>query len=258
MLAADWLDGVRESTGKSCSQFLSPANMFRSLIRAFRVSCNPDTFTLTGEGKLETLRKWLGELTEEDEIVMLVAHFPATFSVVQQFLEQAGIDYAVVAEPPAADILQRFYAASPKAALLTLSSILPGVSSERTGWQVPGVTLPRVTMIVLEASPILSEDERVKDYAAGLRCKVRLGRLLSFEDPVLQATLGGNYARMMEQLGLGRNDLVTSTMTSRALRRSLSRRTAKTNGPFNAFSAEEWLAANWTIGATKSGRRKTR
>lgn len=232
--------------------------MFRSLIRAFRVSCNPDTFSLTREGKLETLRKWLGELTEAGEFVMLVAHFPATFSSVQQFLEQTGIDYAVVAEPPAPEILRRFYAASPKAALLTLSSILPKASSEFEGWQVQGVKLPRVTMIVLEASPILSEEERVKDYAAGLVCKVRVGRLLSFEDPVLQATLGANYAQMMEQLGLGRNDLVTSTMTSRALRRSLSRRTAKMSGPFNAFSAEEWIAANLANDSANSGRRKTR
>lgn len=232
--------------------------MFRSLIRALRVSSLPDTFTLTREGKLETLRKWLGELTQADELVMLVAHFPATFSAVQQFLEQTGIDYAVVAESPAAEVLQRFYATSPKAVLLTLSSILPKVAPERTGWQVQGVTLPRVTMIVLEASPILSEDERVNDYAADLRVKVRIGRLLSFEDPVLQATLGASYARIMEQLGLGRYDLVTSTMTSRALRRSLSRRTAKMSGPFNAFSAEEWLGANLPIVAANSGRRKTR
>lgn len=230
--------------------------MFRSLIRAFRVARHPDTFTLTQEGKLATLRKWLDELLVEDTQVMLIAHFPATFSGVQQFLERAGLDYNVVPEPPVAEVLRRHFAASPKAALLTLSSILPRTPSEQVRTPDLAAKLPRVTLVVLEASPVLSEDERIMAYAESLQRKVRIGRLLSFEDPLLQATLGENYARMMEQLGLGRNDLVTSSMTSRALKRCLMRRTGNMRGPLNAHSAEEWLSANFS-GFSRQARRQS-
>ena len=212
------------------------------LLASSRVTYRPDSFTLTSRGKYSRLRQWLNDLAESNRPVVLLCHFESTFLEIQDTLDQFEIDFDILAKSLTRTVLMQQFEQRPLKPALTLASMLQidDLAPNRSS----GIASMKLAMIVLERYPNPVRDELIERFARSLGCPVQLGYLLSFDDPLLRELLGQNFIDLMQQLGLGENDLVSSAMSSRALSRAIRRRIRNIVDETAAKSPLEWLAAN--------------
>lgn len=212
------------------------------LLASPRVNSRPDSFTLTTASKYSTLIHWLRHFARNKQPVVMLCHFPSTFSEVQNVLDQNEQDFEILAETVTRTVLMRRFEGPTLTPQLTMASML------QIGELVP---MPRsvgnslnVALVVLERFPNPARDQEIEAFARNLGCRVQLGYLLSFEDPLLQELLGKPFIELMQQLGLRENDLVSSAMSSRAVSRAIRRRIQNVGKEVPADSPLEWLRAN--------------
>jgi hypothetical protein len=100
--------------------------------------------------------------------------------------------------------------------------------------------------MVLERHPNLMEDRRIDQFARIWPFSVRLGYLLSLQDPVIEYCIHPNIIEVLKQLGLRDQQLVTSGIITRRLEKVLQRvnlppRSSSSGRSITEDSAEEWL-----------------
>ncbi len=206
------------------------------------VNYRPDSFTLTSASKYSTLRQWLSDLAKSNRPVVLLCHFQSTFSEVQRMLDQFEFDFEIVAKSVTRPVLMRQFEDPTRRPLLTMASMLQ--ACELAPVRHSSQDSLNIAIIVLERFPNPVRDQAIEQFARSLGCPVQLGYLLSFDDPLIRKLLGPNFIELMQQLGLGENDLVSSVMSSRALSRAIRRRVKRVVNEISAESPLEWLDVN--------------
>lgn len=212
------------------------------LLGSSRVTYRPDSFTLTSRGKYSRLRQWLSDLAETNRPVILLCHFESTFLEVQDSLDRFEIDFDILARSVTRALLTEQFEKETGKPALTMASMLQ--IDDLAPNQSSGLAYMKLAIIVLERYPNPARDQLIERFARSLGCPVQLGYLLSFEDPLLRALLGQDFIDLMQQLGLGEHDLVSSAMSSRALSRAIRRRIKGVVDEAAAKSPLEWLAEN--------------
>ena len=205
---------------------------------------HPDAFTLTEERKYQTLRDWIQKLTGEGQQVMVVCHFQSTFLEIQRRLDDQDLDYRVLAEPVSEQQLLAMLIRERlrrEELILTMAPMLSVTGPVDPARPDPGFPL---ALIIPERYPLLANDRQLEQYVRNLSADAALGYLLSFEDPVIRHFLGPDFIQLMEHLGLGSNDLVSSWMTRRVLERALRRASSQLTHETPAASPLEWLSQN--------------
>lgn len=208
-----------------------------------------DSYALTTAARNQGLLKAVRYRLPTDRVIVILVHFPQTFELIQSLLEEEQIDYEVGPPRLPPEYLLETLPTKPDAranVLLTLASTLDEMALERP---LPVQPKFKLSMMVLERHPRLEADRRIELFARICPCPVRLGYLLSLEDPVIRHCIPPLTVQVLQQLGLRDQELITSRMVSRRIDQVLKRLGwprsdfSADNRPGNSSlqSAEEWL-----------------
>ncbi len=199
-----------------------------------------DTFAVTRQVVRKRVGQWVKLCIERKQHVLLLAHFKSTFVENVESLESSGLDFEILSQPLLADQLQTRFDKSPPTAWLTMPDMLleSGAPNQLSADRFSAA------MIVTERHPLIEADKKLERFARSLGGQVELGYLLSLEDPVIQHAIDQRTIELLKQLGLGRNDLISSHMLSRVLSKMLGRIEGQVVAETEAESPQEWLANN--------------
>lgn len=206
----------------------------------------PDSYALTDQGLQKHLLEALRFRQTIDRAIVLVTHFPATFERAQQLLEDNGLSPEIA--PVSFDpnfLLNLIDTPTPgqPPVILALARTFDDSSLDRP------VAVRRdlkISFMVLERHPRLAEDLRIDQFARVWPFSVRLGYLLSLQDPVIQYCIHPTAIDVLKQLGLRDQQLITSEMISRRLEKVLQRLNLpaiplSSSRTIAEDSANEWL-----------------
>lgn len=206
-----------------------------------RVELYPDTFALRREALWEGIRTAIERRREQDDLILLVTHFPATFLEAQERLESWGI------EPVASRVGWRPEELpwarigpdgerGPAPVLLVLSEMLQGAREDRVR-----DARRSVAMMVLERHPLSRSDERLLAFAKGIPAVTRLGHFASLEDDSVGPFVGDWTEMLLRQWGMRQVDLVTSDLVARRLTRARVAMDREIREEESVESARQWL-----------------
>ncbi len=225
--------------------------MFQRLFGKPRFRRFADSFTLTGARKLATLCHWTQQQAARGDVVIVLSHFQSSFLENQSALQDAGIEFDIMADT--LDEIQfrdrlLSTAAEPQI-LLSMSQMLQATpdTGSRTNQSRPlnqAKPLPPLSVIVTERYPLITVDEKLERFFQQMDSPVSMGYLIAFDDPILVHLLGQRFVNLLKQLGLGDQDLVSSTMTYRGLSRKLQHATSRVQQERPAISPEAWIQQN--------------
>jgi len=210
----------------------------------------PDSFTLSKANKMATLCQWVREQADQRNTVLVLCHFQSTFLENQLALQKANIEYDILARPLSEDQfvrrIQQFPADERGPVVLTMAQMFRPTElslAQRPGKPVPD-RMPKLSVIVTERYPMIVNDQKLERFLIQVDALVSLGYLISYDDPILIHLLGERFIELLRQLGLGENDLVSSSMTNRGLSRKLHKATAAIEQEQLADSPDEWIELN--------------
>ena len=165
--------------------------------------------------------------------VWLVAHRESTFLDLQDQLADWNCGYEI---PMAALVPQDVPPDSvldPASVKLILAPLL--LAPIATGRPVGNmITDSPLAVMVLDRSFDWASDQQIESFCRTLPLPVELGYLLSLDDPVVADVVDPTSRLVLEQLGMQRHGLITSTMITariRRRRRQASRRRDRTPSP---------------------------
>lgn len=206
----------------------------------------PDSYSLSQQGIEGHLLEAIKFRQAHDQAILLVTHFPATFDRLQGLLENAGHDFEIAPLNFGPDhllhLIDKVTSGSPPL-LLVLAATFDDSSFDRP---LPPNRKLNVSFMVLERHPALAEDQRIDQFARVWPFSVRIGYLLSMDDPVVKYCIHPTIIEMLKQMGLGDQELITSNMVTRQLERilkkfNLTARSSDSARTLAEDSAEEWL-----------------
>ena len=215
-------------------------SLFRKIFGRRQFQRFPDSFTLTQSRKWTTLCEWVDGQVRVDRDVLVLTHFPSTFVKTQSALQEADIDFEVLSSPIASDMLMRQFEHHATRTLITMAQML----APATALSTESTPQRELSVIVMERYPLLENDRLLENYLRQVSARVSAGYLVSFDDPVLRHLMGERFVNLMKQLGMGDNDLVSSTMTHRGFSRRLRAATSRITEEIPANSPEEWIQQN--------------
>ncbi len=199
-----------------------------------------DTFALTRSVVNEQLKQWVQSCVQRKQHVLLLAHFPATIEQIERSLDEADIQYEIIARQILADQFNAAIAQSDPIVWLTLPDVLiDSIQPRELNSQDSSLAV-----IVTERHPLVERDQRIERFARSLRGRIELGYFLSLEDPVIRQVVNPRSIELLKQLGLGQNDLISSHMTSRIVERMLRRISEQVSNEQPADSPEQWFELN--------------
>lgn len=206
----------------------------------------PDSYALTQQAAEKLLIDAIRFRQTLDRAIVLITHFPATFERIQQLLEDNRLAPEIAPLKFGPDFLIGLLESSAQGAppvLLALAQTFDDSSLDRPR---PARRDLKVSFMVLERHPSLEADRRIDQFARIWPFAVRLGYLLSLQDPVIQYCIHPTAIEVLKQLGLRDQQLVTSEMISRRLEKVLQRINLPANQispgrPLAEDTALEWL-----------------
>ena len=206
-----------------------------------------DHYALTRESLLAALQKPVNDCVDRHDLVLLVAHFPDCFTQIENQLEAWGLNFEVVVDRVDQDwVTTAGFDQQYNHVFLTLSGMLDShdeSAAKKTARGMQNESVRPVSMMVLERHPQIDRDHQVAAFAKSIINPVRLGYFLSLEDSVVTKLINPQLVQLMQQMGLTDQELVTSNMLTRRLKKVLSRQTI-TGNESTAESASEWFELN--------------
>ncbi len=211
--------------------------LFRLLRRMFPSDQLPDTFALRRTAVLDGVATVI-RCRKPNERLIVAAHFPQTFSELAGHLEARSLQFHIADRPIHSASIRSAFAESP--VLVTLAAMLqpslPGAAAD--DFEAP------VSVIVTERHPLSAPDDQIESFVSGINGPSRLAYFLSFEDPLIRRWIHPRAIEILRQFGLNENELISSQMVSRTLRRRQKRAHQKMKSETAADSIERWLQLN--------------
>lgn len=208
-----------------------------------------DSYALTAAARDRGLIEAVRYRQTTDQGILVLAHFPQTFERLQTLFEEQDISYEVGPLRLTPEFLLEQHPATRPAARPVVLTLVPTLDDAALDRPLPVRKRFKLSMMVVERHPRLAEERRVEMFARICPCPVRLGYLLSFEDPVIRHCIPPNTVQILQQFGLRDQQLVTSRMVSNLVDRVL-KRIAVAEAPRSSegsaaqpqlLSAEDWL-----------------
>lgn len=199
-----------------------------------------DAFALNRESVWRAVKRSLESPQNAGKSVWLVAHFVDTFADIQNQLDAWKVDYEVVSQPIDPNRLERSGLLSEKTIQLVLAELIPNVDS-----LLPEIdSRQTIAVIGLERHPQITHDLRIEAFCKQLPILVEYGYFLSLDDAVVQLVVNETSLKVLKQMGLNDNDLITSHMVTSRLKKVLARLSPTFTGDRPADSARQWLELN--------------
>lgn len=200
-----------------------------------------ESYALKAEGKWKAIRKAIEDVADQQQPLLLVAHFPETFLQLQDRLHSWELEYEILTAavtPQAIFEDPRFLGES---RFLTLAELL----------QPRGTPLPPrqrtsgFSVLVAERHPLARHDQNLDRFVSEIDLPTRIGYFLALEDPVPQVAVGDTAVTVMQQLGLNEHELITSQLLTRRIERFTKRLDSTITMEQKAESATEWFLLNY-------------
>ena len=102
-------------------------------------------------------------------------------------------------------------------------------------------------IIVAERHPLVSSDERIREFATTATCKCRLAFHLSMEDDLIRLFIPEMAMKVIEHT-ISDGESIKSRMVSKRIVGAQNKIEAKSTGNAPATSAEQWLKDNYVSG----------
>lgn len=217
-------------------------SLFRWLFRAPRFTRFDDSYAMTHDRLWELLRKAIQLQQSEGYRVWLVAHFAETFFWLQERMAESGLDYRITDRQLApSDALNIIRTNSTEAAnQLALAELLLSTSTQPT----PFDQHSKISVIVIERHPQIQHDWELESFARSIPCIVRFGYFLTLDDTVIQRVVPENMYRLLDLMGAGQHEMISSNMLTRGLEKALRKQAQKIHSDHPAESAKRWYELN--------------
>lgn len=214
--------------------------MFNWLFRKSTFHRFQDSYALREEAMFAGMVDALQARIAEGDCVFLMTHFPATFTRLEKKLAQLELNFSIVTGSIDSEMVAQLAARLPNQVHLTMAQMLQPDSALNVK-----VDHPDLAVVVCERHPMPKYDDAIAKWCHQLKYPVQLGYFLSLEDPIVSFVVPDQVKTLLEQFGLGENELITSSMVSKRLNSVLKRKAAKVVEEVAAESPEAWLAKNY-------------
>lgn len=212
-------------------------SLFRILFGK-RLIQHPDSFALTRSVLWDSIAKSIQLQQSIGKTVWLVVHFPETYLQCQEMLEGHDISYQVETEKiNEAWFLQTVGAPSSQTRLLLTDLMRPLKFESDPAFE----SEPKIAMMVVERHPHGPVNERLLRFAESIPCKVEVGHFLALDDEMVKQMVPAQMVDLLKTMGLGDNDLISSSMVTRIIKRRIGQTTDRVGADQIANSASEWL-----------------
>jgi preprotein translocase subunit SecA len=185
-----------------------------------------------------------GELQEHfsnAQPVLLLAHFPATLTEMEEELTRQGVSHQVITQQISAQEVNRLAEGSTEQFIhLGLVKQLP--ADPFADQEV--VEAGAMQILVAERHFLRKYDEVITDFAKALRNRCQITYHLSLEDPLMKVFVGEWVSGVLQRLGMDESSPVESPMVARRIRDAQRKLAQKGDYGPEARSAEEWLQSN--------------
>jgi hypothetical protein len=214
--------------------------MFKWLFRKSSFHRFQDSYALRHEAMLDGMFKALQTRLDSGDCVFLLVHFSETFTHLQESLETSELPFVIITLPIDSGQVKKLAEQHQGQVLVTMTQMLrhDTLPSEK-------LESPDVAVVVCERHPMPEYDDSITEWCRQLVFPVQLGYFLSLEDPVVNHVVPDQVKTMLEQFGLGENELITSAMVSKRLNSVLKRKAAKVTDEVQADSPAAWLQKNY-------------
>ncbi len=155
-------------------------------------------------------------------------------------LEQHGIDYFIETEPVTSTWFIDHGKEPGKLVHLLLADLAKPFTSG-TESEVEIIVPYRVAMMVAERHPYGPRDQRITEFALSLPARVEIGYYLAMEDELVNRLIPDHLIALLKTMGLQEQDLISSAMVTKQLRRFLRKGAKTTDIAGDAESAEQWF-----------------
>ncbi len=201
-----------------------------------------DAFMLTRARLWEALRQSIDSPEHSAKAIWLIAHFPDTFTELQNNLGQWSRDYEVITSPIEPQKLEHSGLLCRDSIKLILADLVPETFPDHPSLMTDNGK--QLGIIIVERHPDFNRDQRLLNFAKSLPVKVELGYFLALDDVVIKSVVNETTVEILKQLGLDEHELITSNMITRRLDTVLKRLGADDQNDWPADSAAEWLEKN--------------
>lgn len=205
---------------------------------------NDDAYATTREKLWQGVKQATATQLHLNRSIWLVAHFPDTFVLLQEQVNQWGLEYSIVRQPISIESLAgpNRNLLSPGSVHLVLADLVPADAADNE-MSLTG----NVAAMVVERHPYMASDAALHRHfksisATGLR--VELGYFMAFDDPLVATVLSETTVQVLNQLGLQSHSLINSMALTRRIERQLKKQQAKYVGNVDAENVELWLQLN--------------
>ena len=206
-----------------------------------------DAYGLDQSTKLSCLENALRRQLPAGQVPLVIAHFPETFSRLQQFLDECLIAYQIGERSVSHETIRLHAEHHSNEVLLVLAETLK-TSTSNPATEVPQRT--EIAAIAVERYPRPQNDLAIEDFCRNLPYRSRLGYFLAMDDPTVCNAVGENLIELMKQLGMKPATMISSEMMNSRINRSLNRRYADLRHEVLTDSAEDWFLQNKPIEST--------
>ena len=204
-----------------------------------------DCYALDRQRLWEAISKGIVAQRTDDKLVVIVCHFPETFSNIQERLSQEEIEYQIPSSRLCVDSLQDAKKSKDNSVLLVLADLIDELPDERN--RPPIEPAFELTVMVCERHPMPSKDRNIEKFCRDLPIPVRLGYFLALNDAIVELAINEMTFQLLKQMGLEEQELIASNMITKRLDKTLSRMERQMGEEVISDSAEEWIENNLDV-----------
>jgi preprotein translocase subunit SecA len=198
-----------------------------------------DRIWLTTAAKWRGLCRELFEHRSNAQPCLLLAHFPATLTEVQQELGRQGVPQRSLDHTISTKEFNRLADSEGLVQLGLVKQLQPEPFAdqhpEREGL---------LQILVAERHFGRACDEVILTFAEGLEKRCQVTYHCSLDDPLMKIFAGEWVKELLQRLGMDESTPVESQMVARRVRKAQGKFAARAEGGCDADSAEAWLQAN--------------
>jgi len=201
-----------------------------------------DCYALDRERLWEALQNAFQSQLSQDNVVILVCHFAATFSAIQEKLIFADVEYEIATQRLTAAWLKNYKVHARGTVLLALADLIDEQADSQL--KQPFDSTTQLAIMVCERHPLRKKDRRIERLGKAIPLPVQLGYFLALDDAVVSLAVNETTLQLLKQMGVEEQELVTSNMVTRRLNKVLDRIEKQIKSDLPADSVEDWLKIN--------------
>ena len=188
------------------------------------------------ERKLEGICDALALAQNENENVLIIAHFEETLAAVEAKLRSRPTAYRSFFPNDYAALC----AASSRKVWLALASYFQPQYSATLDKPAQG----SLRVLIAEHHPMRSKDRAVLESLDGLRCRTRVVFHIALTDALLSHFGGEKLQTLLERLGHEEETYLSHTLIGNAIRNAQEKVDRRVHNEIKARSASEWVKYN--------------